>query len=61
MSVDDLKLLDVMAHVAHIRGKSVDELFDMAMDKIRGRVNNPDYKRKHPHKIEEFEVNEAED
>lgn len=62
-NVDDIEdemsdVLAVIVHAAHIRGKSVDELFDMAMDKVKGRINNPDYKRKHPHKVEEFDVNE---
>ena len=62
-NVDDVEdemsdVLAVITHTVHIRGKSVDELFDMAMDKVKGRINNPDYKRKHPHKVEEFDVNE---
>lgn len=53
-------VLAVIVHTAHIRGKSVEELFDMAMDKVKGRISNPDYKRKHPHKNQVFDIDEKE-
>lgn len=37
-------------HIAGIMGVSQDKLLSMAVDKIKGREKDPNYKRKHPHK-----------
>lgn len=48
--VDELSDVNVIIfHMAGILGLSQDELLAMAVDKIKGREINPNYKRKHPH------------
>lgn len=39
----------VTAHITHLLGITEDELFELAEDKIIGRLREPEYKRKHPH------------
>ena len=49
--VDELSDVNVIIfHMAGILGLSQDELLAMAVDKIKGRDTDPNYKRKHPHK-----------
>ncbi len=49
--VDELSDVNVIIfHMAGIIGLSQDELLEMAVDKIKGRDIDPNYKRKHPHK-----------
>lgn len=51
--VDELSDVNVIIfHMAGILGLSQDKLLAMAVDKIKGREINPNYKRKHPHKQE---------
>lgn len=51
--IDELADLNaVVFHMAGILGLSQDELLAMAVDKIKGREINPNYKRKHPHNPE---------
>lgn len=40
----------VVFHIAGILGFTQDQLLNMAVDKVVGRVKDPNYKRKHPHK-----------
>lgn len=48
--VDELADLNaVLFHIAGILGLTQDELLDMAVDKVKGREKDPNYKRKHPH------------
>lgn len=48
--VDELADVNaVIFHIASLFGLSQTELLAMAVDKIEGRLHNPDYKRKHPH------------
>lgn len=39
----------VLNHIAGIAGFTNAELEKIALDKIKGRENNPDYERRHPH------------
>ena len=39
----------VLNHIAGIAGFTNAELEKIALDKIKGRENNPDYARRHPH------------
>lgn len=39
----------VLNHIAGIAGSTNAELEKIALDKIKGRENNPDYARRHPH------------
>lgn len=49
--LDELSDVNILIfHIAGIMGVSQDELLAMAVDKIKGREINPNYKRKHPHK-----------
>lgn len=49
--LDELSDVNILIfHIAGIMGVSQDELLSMAVDKIKGRENDPNYKRKHPHK-----------
>ena len=49
--IDELADLNaVIFHLAGILGYSPNKLLQIAGDKIRGRIKNPDYKRHHPHK-----------
>lgn len=49
--VDELSDVNILIfHIAGIMGVSQDELLSMAVDKIKGREKDPNYKRKHPHK-----------
>lgn len=46
------ELADVNAFIFHIAGileLTQDELLNKAVDKVVGRMKNPNYKRKHPH------------
>lgn len=48
--VDELADVNaVLFHIASLFGLSQRELLDMAVDKIKGRLSNPNYKRKHAH------------
>jgi NTP pyrophosphatase (non-canonical NTP hydrolase) len=48
--IDELSDLNaVVFHIAGILGMTQDELLSMAADKVVGRENDPNYKRKHPH------------
>ncbi len=48
--VDELADLNaVLFHISGILGFTQDELLDMALDKVKGREKDPNYKRKHPH------------
>lgn len=52
--VDELADVNaVIFHIASLFGLSQTELLAMAVDKIEGRLRNPDYKRKHPHTVDE--------
>lgn len=49
--LDELSDVNILIfHIAGIMGVSQDELVSMAVDKIKGREKDPNYKRKHPHK-----------
>lgn len=49
--LDELSDVNIIIfHIAGIMGVSQDELLSMAVDKIKGREKDPNYKRKHPHK-----------
>lgn len=49
--IDELADLNaVVFHIAGILGLTQDELLSMAADKVVGRMKDPNYKRKHPHK-----------
>ena len=49
--LDELSDVNILIfHIAGIIGVSQDELLSMAVDKIKGREKDPNYKRKHPHK-----------
>lgn len=43
-------ILSIMLHVCSIAGTDFDKLLYEALDKVKGREKNPDYKRNHPHK-----------
>ncbi len=48
--IDELSDLNaVVFHIAGILGLTQDELLSMAVDKVKGREKDPNYKRKHPH------------
>lgn len=48
--IDELADLNVVVyHIAGILGFTQDDLLTMAVDKIKGREIDPNYKRKHPH------------
>ncbi len=48
--VDELADLNaVLFHIAGILGYTQEELLSMALDKVKGREKDPNYKRKHPH------------
>lgn len=40
----------VLFHIASINGYTQEELLQMAFDKFKQRLTNPNYKRKHTHK-----------
>ena len=40
----------VLGHIVHILGFDFTEMLLRAEDKISGRIDNPDYMRRHPHK-----------
>lgn len=45
-AIDELSdLVAVATHIAGIYGVTIEELQLMAIDKVRGRINNPNYKR----------------
>ncbi len=49
--IDELSDVNILIfHIVGILGLSQDELLLMAVDKIKGREKDPNYKRKHPHK-----------
>ena len=48
--IDELADLNaVVFHIAGILGLTQDELLSMAADKVVGRMEDPNYKRKQPH------------
>lgn len=50
--VDELADVNaVVFHIAGILGFTQDQLLNMAVDKVVGRDKDPNYKRKHPHKV----------
>ena len=40
----------VLFHIAAMNGLTQEDLLQMAYDKFKQRLTNPNYKRKHPHK-----------
>lgn len=50
--IDELADLNaVLFHITGILGLTQDQLLEMAYDKVVGREKDPNYKRKHPHKL----------
>ena len=41
---------EVLYELRTKNGLTQDELLSMAVDKVKGREKDPNYKRKHPHK-----------
>lgn len=53
--IDELSdTMAVMLHICSILDKTPEQLLLMAYDKVKGRLNNQNYKRSHPHKEKIF-------
>lgn len=53
--IDELSdTMAVMLHICSILNKTPEQLLLMAYDKVKGRLNNPNYKRSHPYKEKIF-------